>query len=86
MNKAIEPEIALEFPIDARQQIQIECRRDALPIIVGCAQDANILVRSTPITAVPLGPTCRWTRRRNEMVSLWSRLPMVSLGRTPTCP
>ena len=42
VGKAFQPEVAIEFAVDALQQIQIEGSGDLLPIVVGGQQSANV--------------------------------------------
>jgi len=59
VGKAIQSEVAIQFAIDARKQIQVERSGDLLPIVVGGKQSSNVLCevdahdRGTLRTRVP---------------------------------
>jgi len=77
-------EVAVEFAVDAREEVEIEPGRDAGFVVVGGVEDAAVLYQVDPDDQGWPRPSIRPAWRRNEQASCGSKFPMVDPGKKPT--
>ena len=74
-------EVAAEFAVDPRQQIQIELRGDSLGIVVSRLDRADIFLQIDADDAPPPGPQSFAIWQSSATASSRSKLPIVEPGK-----
>ncbi len=67
MGKRLQVKRSIEFSVDARQKVQVECSGNALLIIIGCMQNVGVLLKINTDYEATAGPK-HAGRHRQELL------------------
>ena len=86
ISKLLQEKIGSKLTIDASQKVKVERCGNPEPIVISREKFEISFLRSTPMMALPCGPTWFRTRRKNNEISEASRLLMVDPGKKAVRP